>query len=374
MTPRPAFSENSRHGRRQIVVKSSKHISELFQSVTAKLTPILRYDFSQLVLYDSTTGQLTTRGSYFPKGKGLIPEGLLFPIRDSPAGRVFTTGRPMRMNKTENLPRSDLIERLLAEGVRSGCCVPLRSGSTIIGTFNIGSIRTHAFNSETEQLLMAVGTDLGELLERVSPHANGRLASSEAGQIPFSAATNNLLASALIGRVLAGDAALFHELIRPYEKVVYSIAYSILSDHAEAEEVSQETLLKALTHLRQLHSPAKFRQWLLQIALNEARIRRRQNKKYVHEPLDLPEQKFSFPSPPANDPIEQRETHAALRHGLFALPPSYREVIILHDIQERSVAETAIALGISIGNVKTRLHRARKALRRALPPLFPRTA
>ncbi len=163
-------------------------------------------------------------------------------------------------------------------------------------------------------------------------------------------------------------------MIRPYEKVIYSIAYSILRDHAEAEEVSQEALLKAFTHLHQLHSPAKFRQWLLQIALNEARIRRRQNRNYIHEPLEPPEQSSSFASPPTHDAIERRELQAALRRGLSALPPAYREVVILRDIQERAITEIAIALGISTANVKIRLHRARKVLRGALSPEFLRTA
>jgi RNA polymerase sigma-70 factor (ECF subfamily) len=368
----PVYRENGRETHVIIndSIKPAKQISELFQSVTAKLTPILRYGFSQLTLYDSSTGQLATRGSYFPNGKGLIHEGLQFPIASTPAGRVFTTGKPMRMNRTQRLSRSDLIERLLAEGVRSGCCVPLRSGGTIIGTFSIGSSRTHAFNSDTEQVLMAVSTDLGPLLEgTVAPNAQ------PSAQIPFSSATNQLLMSGLVGRVRAGDIAIFHELIRPCEKIIHSIAFSILHDHAEAEEVSQETVLKALTHLHQLHSPTKFRQWLLQIALNEARIRRRHNRHYLHEPLEILEESSSFSSaPPGRDPVEHQEFQTALNSALHSLAPAYREIVILRDIQQRTVNETATALGISVATVKTRLHRARRALRNNLSAEFLQAA
>lgn len=349
-------------------IKPAKHLSELFHAVTARLTPILHYGFSQLVLYEPAMDQLVTRGSFFPNGKGLIHEGLRFPIATTPAGRVFTTGKPMRMNKTQNLPRTDVIDRLLAEGVRSGCSVPLRSGSAILGTFNVGSSRTYAFNSETEQLLMAVGADLGVLIGRMTP------IKPYAQQIPFSSTTNVLLTSALVGEIRKGDLSLFHEVIRPYEKTIYSIAFSILHDHAEAEEVAQETVLKALTHLQQLHSPLKFRQWLLQIALNEARIRRRHNRHYRHEPLDFSKESFSFSAPPEKDSVEHQEFQAALNRALYSLPPPYREIVLLRDIQDCTVRETAAALGISVATVKTRLHRARKALRNKLAPEFSRAA
>ncbi len=378
MKARARSRENDGCGETRVLVndsiKPAKQISELFRAVTAKLTPILRYGFSQLALYDSSTGQLTTRGSYFPNGKGLIHEGLRFPIANTPAGRVFTSGKPMRMDRTQRLHRSDLIDRLLAEGVRSGCCVALRSGNSVIGTFSIGSSRTHAFSSETERLLMAVSTDLGVLIERSLPYSDARQLKNDTAQIPFSSATNELLTSTLVSYIRNGDMGLFRELIRPYEKVIYSIAYSILQHHAEAEEVAQETLLKALTHLHQLHSPAKFRQWLLQIALNEARIRRRQNKHYIYEPLDTSEERFSFFSAPTRDPVEHGEFQSALNRALNSLPPAYREIVTLRDVQDRTVIETATALGISVASVKTRLHRARRALRARLSAEFNRAA
>lgn len=364
MKARMSFRATSGGGETHAVANDSirpvAEVSQLFQALTARLTPILRYGFSQLVLYDSTTDKLVTRGSYFPNGKGLIQEGFRFPIVNTPAGRVFTSGKPMRMNNTENLARTDLIERLLAEGVRSGCCVPLRCGSNVIGTFSIGSSRTHAFRSETEQLLMAVGTDLGVLLKRTLP------IKSDAAHHPFSSNTDELLTSALIGHIRKGEMSLFHELIRPYEKTIYSIAFSILHDHADAEDVAQETVLKAFTHLQQLHSPTKFRRWLLRIALNEARMRRRHNEHYRHEPIDLSKESISISAPPGREPVTHEEFQIALNRALHSLPPQYREIVVLRDMRDLNVIETAATLGISVASVKTRLHRARKALRNNL--------
>ena len=88
----------------------------------------------------------------------------------------------------------------------------------------------------------------------------------------------------LIARILAGEKALFHELIRPYERAVYLAAYSVLRNPADAEEVAQEALLKALTNLHQLRADDKFKAWLLQIAFNEARMRLRKDHKHLYEP------------------------------------------------------------------------------------------
>ena len=81
--------------------------------------------------------------------------------------------------------------------------------------------------------------------------------------------------SELVLRVRAGERQLFHELVRPYERAVFITTYAILRDHADAEDAAQETMLKALIHLNQLANPEKFKGWLLQIAVNEARLKRR---------------------------------------------------------------------------------------------------
>jgi RNA polymerase sigma-70 factor, ECF subfamily len=79
----------------------------------------------------------------------------------------------------------------------------------------------------------------------------------------------------LIARILAGEHQLFHELVRPYERPVYLTAFSVVHNHADAEEAAQEAMLKAFLNLRRLSSAEKFKPWLLKIAINEGRLKRR---------------------------------------------------------------------------------------------------
>lgn len=183
----------------------------------------------------------------------------------------------------------------------------------------------------------------------------------------------------LIRRVRNGEAELFYELVRPCEKSLYWTAFSILQNEADAEEVAQETLLKALQHLGELRTEARFKPWLLQIARNEALTRRRKDHKHLYDSIDVyePEEKGDYmPRQFANwreipsEELERKEIRAALRQALEALPPIYREVFFLRDMQQLTTGETASILGLRVPAVKTRLHRARLQLREELTPVF----
>src|SRR4030088_2404382 len=89
----------------------------------------------------------------------------------------------------------------------------------------------------------------------------------------------------LIRRVLAGEHELFYELIRPYERRVYSTAFAILRNEADAEDVSQEAVLKAFKHIQQFRAEARFSTWLIQITMNEARMRRRKEHAGIMQPI-----------------------------------------------------------------------------------------
>src|SRR5277367_3950097 len=89
----------------------------------------------------------------------------------------------------------------------------------------------------------------------------------------------------LIQRVRDGEHDLFYELIRPYERRVYSTAFAILRIEADAEDVAQEAMLKAFKHIRQFRAEAKFSTWLIQITVNEARMRRRKAHANIMEPI-----------------------------------------------------------------------------------------
>lgn len=186
--------------------------------------------------------------------------------------------------------------------------------------------------------------------------------------------------SALIERIRRGERALFYELIRPYERSVYLSAYSVLHNQADAEEVVQETLLKAFTHLDQLREKGKFKAWLLLIAVNESRMRRRKDRQHLYESLEeqtmeteegefMPRQFADWRDIPS-DIAERKEIKSAVRSALDTLPDKYRVVFVLRDMQHLSVTETATVLGLTAPAVKTQLHRARLQMREQLAPMF----
>jgi RNA polymerase sigma-70 factor (ECF subfamily) len=176
---------------------------------------------------------------------------------------------------------------------------------------------------------------------------------------------------ALIERIRAGDSEAFYDLVRPHERALYATAYSILQDPSEAEDVAQETVLKAFRNLHQFRGDARFGTWLVAIAINESRMRLRSRQRVRLESLDA-----AVPDDPDYVPIqlrdwreipsqalERQELREALTRALAALDDKYREVVVLRDVQLLSVAETAEILGITPGNVKVRLLRARLQMR-----------
>src|ERR1700680_781640 len=89
----------------------------------------------------------------------------------------------------------------------------------------------------------------------------------------------------LIRRIRDGEHELFYDLIQPYERRVYSTAFAILRNEADAEDVSQEAMLKAFKHIRQFRAEARFSTWLIQITINEARMWRRKEHANIMEPI-----------------------------------------------------------------------------------------
>jgi RNA polymerase sigma-70 factor (ECF subfamily) len=181
----------------------------------------------------------------------------------------------------------------------------------------------------------------------------------------------------LIRRVCQGDKEAFYGLVRPYERAVYVAAVSILNSPADAEEVAQEAVLKAFTHLAEFRAEAKFSTWLIQITINEARSRLRKDRRHLYESIDEPRTDEEGDYSPKDfadwreipsETLKRDELRNALKRGLANLPLKYREVLILRDIQNLSIEETAEILGITEGNVKTRLLRARLQMRDALAP------
>ena len=183
----------------------------------------------------------------------------------------------------------------------------------------------------------------------------------------------------LIRRVCDGDQEAFYQLVHPYERSIYFAAKSVLQNDADAEEAAQEAVLKAFTHIRDFRAESKFSTWLIQITINQARMKLRKDHRHLYQSLDEPRSDAEGDFWPADfadwreipsEAVETKELRQALLKGLDALSPKYRQVLICRDIQQLSIAETARVLGISVSNVKTRLLRARLQMRDALAPGF----
>jgi RNA polymerase sigma-70 factor, ECF subfamily len=181
----------------------------------------------------------------------------------------------------------------------------------------------------------------------------------------------------LIRRVLEGDDKdSFLDLIQPYQRAVYATMVSMLGSKEDAKDVTQDVLLKALARLHQFRQESAFGTWLIQIAINEARMRRRKlrhgrmlsltngsDDAGTYVPRDLEDWR-EIPS----EALERSEIRDALANALALLEEHYRVTFMLRDVNELSITETANVLGITRGAVKTRLRRARLMLRDILLP------
>ena len=160
----------------------------------------------------------------------------------------------------------------------------------------------------------------------------------------------------MIGRVLDGDHEAFYELVRPYERAIYFAAMGVLDNVADAEEVAQEAVLKAFNNLSKFRAESKFSTWLIQITINEARMRFRKDRRHLYDSLDdqksddegdyFPKDFADWRDIPSED-LQRKELRAALKTALASLDCKYREVLILRDVQHLSIIDTAKALGIT---------------------------
>lgn len=180
-----------------------------------------------------------------------------------------------------------------------------------------------------------------------------------------------------IRRILAGEKHFFHDLIRPCERAIYFLLFSLLKNESEAEDAAQETVIKVYQNLEKFRGESQFRTWVLSIARNEGLGRLRKIGSRREDSLDAETDEQSGDYTPAiltswreipAEALEQKELGAILRRAIEGLPEIYRNVVLLRDIEEMDIRETAAALEISEAAVKVRLHRARALLQRALAP------
>jgi RNA polymerase sigma-70 factor (ECF subfamily) len=186
--------------------------------------------------------------------------------------------------------------------------------------------------------------------------------------------------SILVAQSRQGDTVAFGELVRRYEAKIFRLALHVTQNREDAEDVLQETFMKAYEHLDQFQGNSKFYTWIVRIAVNQAlmKLRRRKTDKSVSldETIDTGEDTIVREIAAWDENPEQRfsreELGGILDTAVESLEPPYRSVFVLRDIEELSTEETADALGLSIPAVKSRLLRARLQLREKLTRYFKR--
>ena len=175
----------------------------------------------------------------------------------------------------------------------------------------------------------------------------------------------------VVRRVVAGEVGLFELLMRRHNQRVYRVARSIVKDESEAEDIMQETYVRAFGHLAQYQGLAPFSTWLTKIAVYEALARNRRSARVVQFRTDQEGEELSVdnlesPERSPEDGASQGELSSLLSKVLDVLPEAQRLVFVLREVEGLSTAETASCLEVGEDSVKVRLHRARAALRKAI--------
>jgi len=185
---------------------------------------------------------------------------------------------------------------------------------------------------------------------------------------------------ALVEKVRAGDVAAYDALVRKYERQIFRIAQHITQNREDAEDVMQDAFVKAFEKLDQFQGNSKFYTWLVRIAVNESlmRLRKRRTGRVVSMDDEILTEEGSVPrdfadwAPNPEDNYSQAELAEILKKTIQGLPPGFRVVFVLRDVDGLSTEETAQTLGLSIPAVKSRLLRARLQLRERLSRYFKR--
>ena len=183
-----------------------------------------------------------------------------------------------------------------------------------------------------------------------------------------------------VERLRAGDAAAFEKLIERYSGDIYALLYRITESPEEAADLTQDTFLRALRSIKGFRGDAGLKTWLFRIAINESRNRfrwwkRRRRDVTISLDATVGSSEMTFSETLADRSVSPeeaaltREREHALGAALLDLPTSYREAVVLCDIEGLSYEETAAALGIGIGTVKSRISRGREELRKQLKGL-----
>ena len=211
--------------------------------------------------------------------------------------------------------------------------------------------------------------------EENSPAAS----SASSGEVPGQPSDG-----ALIDRVRQKDFAAFEDLVNRYQDKIYRLAFRFVRNESEAKEIVQDTLLTVWRKLDGFKGDSQFSSWLYRVTANAALMRLRSQRRHAEvstedvEPEVLERsQQYGQINPPGENWARRPDEHlqserlrAEIQHAVDQLPEIYRSVFLIRDVDGHSTEETALMLGVSIPTVKTRLHRARMALREAIGSHF----
>ncbi|RWA98915.1 MAG: RNA polymerase sigma factor [Mesorhizobium sp.] len=173
----------------------------------------------------------------------------------------------------------------------------------------------------------------------------------------------------LVGRALAREGGAFHTIIKMHNQRLYRIARSVVRNDSEAEDIVQEAYVRAFAQLGDFRGESSLATWLSRIVINEALGRLRKRRRTVAMPQNLQAEIIKFPLNPSDDPermMAQRQILELVERATDRLPDVYRTVFVARVIEGLSIDETAELLDVRPETVKTRLHRARALVRKAL--------
>lgn len=169
----------------------------------------------------------------------------------------------------------------------------------------------------------------------------------------------------LVARMRDGDAEALRLLMERYQQRVFALVFGIVRDRHEVEDVAQEVFLKVFLRISAFDGRSKFYTWLYRVAANAAKDHVKKRRRRPAVALDE-DAGIKDASGGPTDQAEASESRAMVRAAIAALPPRYREVLALRELEEMTYSEIAGTLNLSMGTVESRLHRARARLKRRL--------
>jgi len=175
----------------------------------------------------------------------------------------------------------------------------------------------------------------------------------------------------ILERARAGDRHAFDQIVAQHEKLVYGLAYRLTGNHDDAMDIGQEAFIRVYQRLGEFRGESSFETWLRRIVANacfdELRKRKRQRLVSLDEPLEVDDgemgRQFADPGEGPHEAAERAETQRLVQEAILRLDEDYRIVLVMRDIHDLSYEEIAATLGLRLGTVKSRLNRARAALK-----------